>query len=121
MVERGAVVFVDVTAEWCITCIANKVTVLDRGEVARVLAADDVVTMQADWTNPDSVISDYLAAHGRYGIPFNIVYGPLRPDGVVLPELLSRDAVLEAFAEVADDPLLVRLGLRDWVGRRPSG
>jgi suppressor for copper-sensitivity B len=121
MVDQGAVVFVDVTAEWCITCIANKVAVLDRGDVARALASDAVVPMQADWTNPDPVISDFLAEHGRYGIPFNVVYGPRRPEGVILPELLTTDAVLRAIAEVADDQLLVRLGLEDWAERRQAG
>ena len=77
--------------------------------------------MQADWTNPDPVISDFLAEHGRYGIPFNIVYGPRRPEGIVLPELLTTGAVLSAIAEVADDRLLVRLGLQDWIERGRTG
>jgi suppressor for copper-sensitivity B len=55
-----------------------------------------VVPVRADWTNPDPVISDYLASFGRYGIPFNVVYGPGAPDGVPLPELLTQQAVLAA-------------------------
>ena len=42
--------------------------------------------MQADWTRPSKIISDYLARNNRYGIPFNIVYGPKKPKGIVLPE-----------------------------------
>jgi suppressor for copper-sensitivity B len=42
------------------------------------------------------VIADYLAKFGRYGIPFNVVYGPGAPEGETLPELLSTDAVLAA-------------------------
>ena len=49
--------------------------------------------MRADWTRPDDRISSYLAEHGRYGIPFNIVYGPGAPDGIPLPELLTEAAV----------------------------
>ena len=49
--------------------------------------------MQADWTNPDPKIADFLGRHGRYGIPFNIVYGPGAPAGIVLPELLTTEAV----------------------------
>ena len=52
--------------------------------------------MQADWTRPDPRISDYLIRYDRYGIPFNAVYGPGAPSGIVLPELLSTEAVLEA-------------------------
>ena len=57
--------------------------------------------MRADWTLPDPVIAAYLARYGRYGIPFNAVYGPGAPDGIVLPELLSQSAVLDAFSRAS--------------------
>ena len=53
--------------------------------------------MKADWTKPDPVISDYLKSFGRYGIPFNVVYGPAMPQGVPLSEILTESAVLAAF------------------------
>lgn len=96
LVAEGRIVFVDVTAEWCITCRVNKGLVLSQDEVRARLAAPDVVAMQADWTRPDEAISRYLARFGRYGIPFNAVYGPGLPQGFALPELLTRDGVLEA-------------------------
>ncbi len=96
LVAAGRTVVVDVTADWCITCQVNKKAVLDRQPVAGRLAADDVVAMRADWTRPDDAIAAYLARHGRYGIPFNIVYGPGAPEGVLLPELLTPDAVTAA-------------------------
>ncbi|KAA0576233.1 copper resistance protein [Azospirillum sp. B21] len=99
LVAQGRTVFVDVTADWCITCKANKSLVLDRPEVAAALTADGVVPMRADWTRPDARISDYLARHDRYGIPFNAVYGPGAPRGIVLPEILSNGAVLDALAQ----------------------
>jgi suppressor for copper-sensitivity B len=95
-VARGQVVFVDVTAEWCITCRANKEFVLAQEPVVSALAAQDLTPMVADWTNPDPVISAYLAGFGRYGIPMNVVYGPAAPQGIVLPELLTSDSVLDA-------------------------
>ena len=93
------VVFVDVTAAWCVTCQANKRLVVDRAPVAEKLQSPDVVAMLADWTKPDDKIARYLGAHGRYGIPFNIVYGPAAPGGIVLPELLTSDAVLAALRQ----------------------
>ncbi len=96
LVRAGRVVFVDVTAEWCVTCKVNKSLVLETAAVAERLSAPHVVAMRADWTRPDPVIARYLATFGRYGIPFNVVYGPGAPDGVVLSELLSRSAVLGA-------------------------
>ncbi|WP_425092291.1 protein-disulfide reductase DsbD family protein [Tropicimonas sp. S265A] len=96
MVSQGTVVFVDVTADWCLTCKANKALVLDRDPVASVLAQDGVVAMQADWTRPSDLIAGFLQDFGRFGIPFNVVYGPGAPEGLPLPELLSADAVMEA-------------------------
>lgn len=99
LVSQGKVVFVDVTADWCVTCKVNKAAVIERGAVAEALKAPAVVAMQADWTNPDDGISRYLNSFGRYGIPFNAVYGPGAPDGIVLPELLTEGVVMEALAK----------------------
>jgi len=101
LVKQGKTVFVDVTAEWCITCQVNKNLVLHRDQAAKLLQQDNVVAMTADWTKPDPAISDYLSEYERYGIPFNIIYGPGAPDGVILPELLSQNAVVEAFAKAS--------------------
>ncbi len=89
----------DVTADWCITCQVNKAFVLSDVAVIKALGDSNMVAMQADWTRPDPVISAYLARHRRYGIPFDAVYGPGAPGGVLLPELLSRDAVLDAIGK----------------------
>ena len=89
---------VDVTADWCLTCKVNKALVLDQGAVNDVLTSGKIIGMRADWTNPDPEISAYLASFGRYGIPFNAVYGPGAVGGIALPELLSTDRVL---AEIA--------------------
>ena len=93
-------VFVDITADWCITCKANKAAVLDRGEVAARLGSS-VAALRADWTKPDPGIQAYLASFGRYGIPFNVVYGPGAPAGIPLPEILTEGAVLAAFEQAA--------------------
>ncbi len=100
LVSEGRTVFVDVTADWCITCKFNKAAVLERGPVAARLAGD-IVAMRADWTRPDPAISTYLARFARYGIPFNAVYGPAAPAGIALPELLTEGAVLEALDAAA--------------------
>jgi suppressor for copper-sensitivity B len=95
-VRQGKIVFVDVTADWCVTCQANEKLVLGREAVAARLGAPGVVAMVADWTRPDDSIAAYLASFGRYGIPFNVVYGPRAPEGLPLPELLTEAAVLDA-------------------------
>jgi suppressor for copper-sensitivity B len=93
LVREGKIVFVDVTADWCLTCQVNKRLVLDRGVVHDALGRAEVVAMRADWTRPDAGIAAYL---GRYGIPFNAIYGPSAPNGIALPELLTEGGVLGA-------------------------
>jgi suppressor for copper-sensitivity B len=103
LVQDGQVVFVDVTADWCITCQVNKKLVIEQGDVAERLNNGAVTAMRGDWTLPSDEIADYLASFGRYGIPFNAVYGPSLPEGEALPELLTRKAVLDALDRAAGD------------------
>ncbi|MGH6969810.1 MAG: protein-disulfide reductase DsbD family protein, partial [Stellaceae bacterium] len=98
LVAQGRTVFVDVTADWCLTCKVNASLALAPAAVRRQLAAPGVVAMRANWTRPDPAIARYLREFGRYGIPFNAVYGPRAPQGVVLPEILTPDTVLNGLA-----------------------
>jgi suppressor for copper-sensitivity B len=102
-VAEGKTVFVDVTADWCLTCKANKKFVLDTDDIKTALAAPNIVLMEGDYTQQDEGISAYLHSFGRYGIPFNVVYGPGAPDGIALPELLTKEAVTDALAEAAGE------------------
>jgi len=95
IVTGGNVVFVDVTADWCITCKVNKFLVLDDEDIISALSQGDVVAMRADWTSKNADIASYLKKHGRFGVPFNIIYGPNFPGGKVLPELLTKANLLE--------------------------
>jgi len=104
-IATGKTVLVDVTADWCATCQVNKKLVLDRGDVRAAIASGEVIAMRADWTRPDAAISGYLAGFGRYGIPFNVVYGPAAPGGLVLSELLSEREVLAAFDRAGGEAL----------------
>jgi suppressor for copper-sensitivity B len=108
LVGDGKVVFVDVSAAWCLTCKVNEAAVLERPPVALRLFNSGIVLMRGDWTRPDPAVSRYLESLGRYGIPFDAVYGPNRPDGETLPELLSADAVLRALDRAGADPTTPR-------------
>ena len=93
-VKQGNVVFVDVTADWCVTCKANKIGVLLQSPVVELLQSPGIVIMKGDWTVPSDSITEYLQSYGRFGVPFNIVYGPAAPQGIPLPTILTTESVL---------------------------
>jgi suppressor for copper-sensitivity B len=103
LARGGQLVFVDVTADWCFTCKVNERLVLDTPEVARAFQDHGVVPMRADWTNRDDRIGAFLAEHGRYGIPFYLLYRPGR-DPHVFSELPSRDALVATVRRAAAGP-----------------
>ncbi|CDU02790.1 protein-disulfide reductase DsbD family protein [Vibrio coralliirubri] len=102
-VANGQVVFVDVTADWCVTCKANKIGVLLQDPVYSALTEGDVVPMEGDWTVPSDSVTSYLQDHNRFGVPFNMVYGPNAPEGIELPVILTSDAVMEAIEKARGD------------------
>ncbi len=98
-VAADKVVFVDVTADWCITCKANKIGVLLQEPVYSTLDNTKVIRMKGDWTRPSDGVTGFLRSYNRYGVPFNIVYGPNAPQGIALPTVLSSEAVLTAIEQ----------------------
>ena len=52
--------------------------------------------MRGDWTQKNSKILSFLKENGRFGIPFNIVYGPSAKSGIMLPEILTSEVVINA-------------------------
>ncbi len=87
-------VFVDVTADWCVTCKANKYNVLLRDEVQNALSAPDVVALRGDWSKPDDTIAAFLRQRGAAAVPFNQIYGPGLPQGEILSPLLDKADLL---------------------------
>lgn len=99
---QGQAVFVDFTADWCITCLANERAVLGTAEVQDALVAHNVRYLIADWTNHDPAIADFLTRMGRSGIPLYLLY-PADPSAPprILPQLLRKGVVLEALDALA--------------------
>lgn len=95
-VKQGKTVFVDVTADWCITCKVNKIGVTLQDPVYSALQQENVITVKGDWTKPNDVVTDYLRSHQRFGVPLNVVYGPNAPQGIPLPVILTSDDVIDA-------------------------
>ncbi len=96
----GRPVFVEFTADWCITCKVNEAVVLSQGAVRDELEKWGYASFKADWTTRDDAITLELAEWGRAGVPMYVVY-PADPDRApeLLPELLTLDATLEVLRE----------------------
>ena len=95
----GHPVFIDFTAAWCLSCQFNERTVLKSPAVEAALQAHNVTLLKADWTSQDPEITRKLASFGRAGVPTYVLY-PATPTAPadVLPELLTKDLVLNAIA-----------------------
>jgi thiol:disulfide interchange protein DsbD len=94
------VVFVNMTADWCVTCKANERNVLDRDAFRDALKRVDAVYMHGDWTNVDPQISAFLEQHKAVGVPLYVVYGPGAPPRV-LPTVLTQSIVEDALLRAA--------------------
>ena len=99
-IKNNEVIFVDITADWCITCQINKLTTLNSSEIQNYFNNEKIKLIRGDWTNRNEEILSYISKYGKFGIPFNIIYGPLDKDGVVLSELLTNDEIIKTLQSV---------------------
>jgi suppressor for copper-sensitivity B len=100
-VAEGKIVVVDITADWCITCKFNKFIVWDSAHTVSLINKKNIIAMRGDSTNYDQNIYSYLASNQIYGMPFNKIYGPKAPQGIILPILLSYEDLRQAISRVS--------------------
>ncbi|MEW6511565.1 MAG: thioredoxin family protein [Bacteroidota bacterium] len=90
-------IFLDFTADWCLTCKVNERSVLSDERVVKTFADLNVVAIRADWTNRNPDITRLLAKFGRSGVPLYVIFSPGKPSSpVVLPEVITSAMVIEA-------------------------
>lgn len=95
------IVFVDMTADWCVTCKANEKAVLSTARFRAALARHDAVLMTGDWTAVDPAITAFLDAHRAVGVPLYVVFPRSGGPGEVLPTVLTAQRVEAALARAA--------------------
>lgn len=95
--KAGRTIFIDATADWCLTCKANEAAVLSDPALLQKLDSAGVVRMKADWTRETPEVNELLYSMGKSGVPAYAIY-PKGDKGkqVVLPELLTSGLILEA-------------------------
>jgi suppressor for copper-sensitivity B len=95
-INAGNTVFIDITADWCVTCKVNKLLVLNSREFKDIAKNNKLILMRGDWTKPDNQITQFLQKANRYGIPFNAIYNIEHPEGIIFSELLTITAIKDA-------------------------
>jgi thiol:disulfide interchange protein DsbD len=94
---QGRPVFVDFTADWCLSCQVNERVVLERPDVLSKLQDGKIALVRADWTRHDEDIARALASLGRSSVPTYALYpGTPGAPARVLPEVLTTNTVLDA-------------------------
>ena len=97
--EENALVFLNFTADWCITCKVNESVALKTSKVRKLLTDKDITYIEADWTRKDPVISSALEEYGRTGLPLYLLF-PSKGDPLILPEILTEDILISYLSEV---------------------
>ena len=97
--EENSLVFLNFTADWCITCKVNEAVALKTTKVSKLLADKNITYLEADWTRKDPIISSTLEQYGRTGLPLYLLF-PSKGDPLILPEILTEDILLSYLNEV---------------------
>ncbi len=97
--DAGTPVFVNMTADWCLSCLVNERVALSTDAVQAALKDRGVVYLKGDWTRQDPEITAFLRGFGRDGVPFYALYASGGPP-TVLPPVLTETAMLDAIAAV---------------------
>ncbi len=98
--SKNLPVFVNMTADWCISCIANERVALSMPRVRSAFRAKGVVPLKGDWTNNDPEVTQVLKSFNREGVPLYILYPGDGTAPVLLPQWLTPFNVLKALEAI---------------------
>ena len=100
IIANNEIIFLDITADWCITCKFNKINVLNSKTVSDFFDSQEVTLIKADWTQPNEKINKFLKKYNKFGIPFNAFYSSKFPEGIVMNEILTEKQIFETYNKV---------------------
>ena len=97
----GQPVFINLTADWCITCLVNERVALSSEKVTRLINDQGIVYLKGDWTNNDPQITALLNQFQRSGVPLYLVYPRGSGPAQILPQILSESMIIEALTQAS--------------------
>lgn len=98
--QSGKPVLVNMTADWCITCLVNERVALNTDSSKAALALYDVTYLKGDWTRRDADITAYLHQYQRDGVPLYVLYWPGQTPEV-LPQILTPDTLRQTLERLS--------------------
>ena len=96
--SRSGPLFINFTADWCITCKVNEQVALNTNYFLETIESENISYLKIDWTNKDSDINRLIESYGRSGIPLYVFYPYEEYGPVILPEILNK-SILENYLE----------------------
>ena len=97
--DTNELIFLNFTADWCITCKVNERVALNSSEVKELIKKKNIKYIEADWTRKNEDIAKKLEEFGRSGVPLYLLY-PSKGDPIILPEILTEDILLKYLNEI---------------------
>lgn len=105
LLDSGQPTFVNLTADWCITCLANEKAALDTEATRAAFKESGIVKLKGDWTHYNPEITQLLARFGRNGVPLYLLYsGEPNRKPIILPQILRQQTVIDAIQTVKPTP-----------------
>ena len=105
--SEGRPVLINMTAAWCITCLANEKVVLSSDVIKAAVGDMGFTALKGDWTNQDPQITELLARYGRSSVPLYLLFPAGGGEPQILPQILTRDGLLTAMRTAVSDQAVV--------------
>ena len=98
--SEGKPVFINLTADWCITCLANERVALSSTAFYQALDANDITYLKGDWTDSDPEITELLNQYQRSGVPLYLLFPKGEGKAQILPQILLETTVIELLTSI---------------------
>ena len=102
IIKEDKIIFVNITADWCITCKINKFLVLNSKIIHKFFNENNIITIKADYTESNQNIYNLLKYVNRFAIPTYIIFSKKNPNGIVLKEILTKTYLQESFKKLEE-------------------
>lgn len=104
-IQEGKSVYLSVTESFCLSCHWNRLIMITQG-APQEIQNGDLTVMRAGYKDP--FVKDLLSQGGKYGLPVNIIFSPLYPEGKIISSVLTpwkaQAAVIELIRTQKNEP-----------------